>query len=1001
MVAQKERKQEEETKQQDLLDVIYNIRNKHQHEKRSSISDEKIKYWSKVDRNLIFALKEAESRFIEICNKNPEYLKLSEQELLNKLHSNILNFYSPEAFSPYIPLATKGPWIVTFHGGVVYDTGGYGMLGLGHNPEVVKNIISKDQAMANVMTASFSQLNFTKLIKEKIGLNKECPYSHFAFMNSGSEAVEVAARISDAHAKEMIKQGARHFGKKIKYISLEKSFHGRTYKAAQASNSSAKAYSQLASFSENKLETVIPNDIDDLRRVFNKASKDNVYFEMMFMEPVMGEGGAGVAISKEFYREVRKLTKENDTLLLVDSIQAGLRCNGVLSVVDYPELEKEEAPDFETFSKAINAGQYPVSVLALNQKSASFYKQGIYGNTMTGNPRGLDVAYSVLSSITPEVSNNIRSAGHEFKKELLKLQLEFPHIIKGVLGKGLLLSIQINEKYQVVGKDGLERKIRECGLNVIHSSGNRLRFTPWFLLNKGEIELMSNILSNVFKAIEKISISNNKVENSKKTVGKSSALQSFSPINNELIGTVPINTLSEYESTVNDLQEAFLEWKNVPAPKRGQIIREIGEEIRKQKDELGTLVTLETGKILEEGKGEIQEIIDVIDYAVGLSRQLCGNTMQSERADHRIFEQWHPLGVVGVITAFNFPAAVWGWNAMIAAVCGNAILWKPSEMTPLISVAMNNIAKSVMEKNGYKNIFGLVVDNSAELGKKIAEDKRISLVSATGSCEMGRSVAQVVAKRLGKSLLELGGNNAVVVMKDADLDLTIPSIVFGAVGTAGQRCTSTRRVLVQKGLKDKLVNQLISAYKQIKIGNPLEEGVLVGPLINSRSVEAYKNAITEAEKQGGKIVYGNEVLQNQESDFYVMPTIIEANKEMQIVKEETFAPILYVVEFEDLDEAIAIHNNVPQGLSSAIFTENLSSAEKFISATGSDCGIANVNIGTSGAEIGGAFGGEKDTGGGRESGSDSWKAYMRRQTNTINYGKKIALAQGIDFNIKK
>lgn len=484
-----------------------------------------------------------------------------------------------------------------------------------------------------------------------------------------------------------------------------------------------------------------------------------------------------------------------------------------------------------------------------------------------------------------------------------------------------------------------------------------------------------------------------------KSYGEGTTLKSFSPIDGRELGIVPVTKDSEYDIVVEELSQEYLRWKNLPAPQRGQIIREIGEEIRKSKDELGEIISLETGKILEEGKGEIQEIIDVIDYAVGLSRQLCGNVMKSERVDHRMLEQWHPLGIVGVITAFNFPAAVWGWNALIAAVCGNVILWKPSEITPLISLAINNIARKVTAEHGYPGVFGLVIGEGI-LGQKMTQDSRIPLISATGSCKMGSTVAQAVGKRLGKTLLELGGNNAVIVMDDADLNLAVPSIVFGAVGTAGQRCTSTRRVIVQKGIKKTLVEKLLNAYKQIVVGDPLNSKTLVGPLINAKAVESYLTAVKKIKEQGGEILTGGNLIEDLPSSFYVEPTIVLASKEMEIVKEETFAPILYIQEVENLSEAIELNNSVPQGLSSAIFTESLKNSEIFISEAGSDCGIANVNIGTSGAEIGGAFGGEKDTGGGRESGSDSWKSYMRRQTTTINYSDKLPLAQGIKFEIK-
>jgi aldehyde dehydrogenase (NAD+) len=403
------------------------------------------------------------------------------------------------------------------------------------------------------------------------------------------------------------------------------------------------------------------------------------------------------------------------------------------------------------------------------------------------------------------------------------------------------------------------------------------------------------------------------------------------------------------------------------------------------------------GKTLGEGEGEIQEAIDIADFAVGLSRQLYGKTMHSERPNHRMYEQWHPLGPVGVITAFNFPAAVWAWNAMIAAVCGDVLIWKPSELTPLTAIAVNNICRSVAAKHGFEGIFSLVVGNGPALGQQLAADRRIPLVSATGSCAMGRSVARTVGERLGRSILELGGNNAVIVLADADMKLVTSGILFGAVGTAGQRCTSIRRVLVERSVADSLVERLVAAYKQVRIGNPLEKGTLMGPLVHRRAVKAYEQALSRVKAEGGEIVYGGRVLTGMPSDLYVEPTIVRAHKGMALLQEETFAPILYVVPVDGVEEAIEINNAVPQGLSSSIFTRNFKAAERFLSHAGSDCGIANVNIGTSGAEIGGAFGGEKETGGGREAGSDSWKQYMRRQTCTLNYGDDMPLAQGIVF----
>lgn len=474
-------------------------------------------------------------------------------------------------------------------------------------------------------------------------------------------------------------------------------------------------------------------------------------------------------------------------------------------------------------------------------------------------------------------------------------------------------------------------------------------------------------------------------------------LKSFSPIDSSLIGEVSVATDADYERVVKEAHVAFLEWRKVPAPQRGEIVRQVGVALRENKDALAELVTLETGKILAEGAGEVQEAIDIADFAVGLSRQLYGKMMHSERRTHRMYEQWHPIGPVGVITAFNFPAAVWAWNAMIGAVCGDTIIWKPSEHTPVTAIAVNNICRQIAELNGHAGIFNLIVSKGPELGKRIAQDRRIPLVSATGSTAMGRSVATSVAERLGKSILELGGNNAVIVLKDADLPLAVRGILFGAVGTAGQRCTSIRRVLVEESIAEKLKALLIAAYKQVKIGDPRKGGVLMGPLINDRAVKMYESAVKRVASEGGKTIYGGKILSGMPSGNYVEPTIVEANKNMALLCEETFAPILYIVPVKDLSEAIEINNNVPQGLSSAIFTANLKSAESFLSHSGSDCGIANVNIGTSGAEIGGAFGGEKDTGGGREAGSDSWKQYMRRQTTTINYGDEMPLAQGIKF----
>ncbi|MBP9838632.1 MAG: aldehyde dehydrogenase family protein [Proteobacteria bacterium] len=475
-------------------------------------------------------------------------------------------------------------------------------------------------------------------------------------------------------------------------------------------------------------------------------------------------------------------------------------------------------------------------------------------------------------------------------------------------------------------------------------------------------------------------------------------LKSFSPIDNQLLATISVTTKEQYEIVVRNSTTCFKELAQLPAPKRGEIVRQIGEELRKHKKDLGTLVSLETGKILSEGEGEIQEAIDIADFAVGLSRQLYGKSMHSERKQHRMYEQWQPLGNVGIITAFNFPVAVWAWNAMIAAVCGNSTIWKPSEIAPLSALATIKICAKVAKENGFPALFNLIIGDNPELGKMMAEDQRLPLISATGSCRMGKEVAQTVAKRLGRSLLELGGNNAIILLADANQDLALRAILFGAVGTAGQRCTTTRRLLIEKSITDSFLEKLKTAYTKIRIGNPLEKGVLMGPLIHQGAVESYKKAIEQAKKEKAEIVYGGNVLTNQASPLYVEPTIIKANKNLSLLKEETFAPILYVVSIDSLDEAIELNNDVPQGLSSAIFTKNIQASEKFLSALGSDCGIANVNIGTSGAEIGGAFGGEKETGGGRESGSDSWKAYMRRQTTTINWSNELPLAQGVSFD---
>jgi aldehyde dehydrogenase (NAD+) len=445
-------------------------------------------------------------------------------------------------------------------------------------------------------------------------------------------------------------------------------------------------------------------------------------------------------------------------------------------------------------------------------------------------------------------------------------------------------------------------------------------------------------------------------------------------------------------------QQAAAAWREIPAPKRGETVRLLGEELRRHKSDLGTLVSLENGKILAEGLGEVQEMIDIADFAVGQSRMLYGLSMHSERPRHRMSEQWHPLGVVGIITAFNFPVAVWAWNALLGAICGNACVWKPSPKTPLTALAVQRICNRVMEAAGLPAVFQVFVDSGAALATRMVEDPRVALISFTGSTPVGRQVGERVAARLGKSLLELGGNNAVIVDETANLDLAVPSIVFGAVGTAGQRCTSTRRVIAHKAIAAELERRLVHAYRQVRVGDPLESGTLMGPLIDARAVENYQSALTKAREAGGELLFGGNVIKGPGN--FVEPAIVRARNDWPIVQAETFAPVLYLIPVDSLAEAIAAQNASAHGLSSAIFTDRLQSAEAFLSSAGSDCGIANVNLGTSGAEIGGAFGGEKDTGGGRESGSDAWKAYMRRQTNTINWSRELPLAQGIEFKVE-
>ena len=473
-------------------------------------------------------------------------------------------------------------------------------------------------------------------------------------------------------------------------------------------------------------------------------------------------------------------------------------------------------------------------------------------------------------------------------------------------------------------------------------------------------------------------------------------LSKHNPATGEELARVQLAAEEDYDEVLWHATQTFERWRLVPAPLRGQIVREIGEELRRAKDDLGTLVTLETGKILAEGQGEVQEMIDIADFACGLSRQLHGLTMPSERPGHRMFEQWHPLGIIGVISAFNFPAAVWSWNAVLALVCGDTVVWKPSLKTPLTAIAVQRLCERVLTRHGWRGVLNLVIGADDTVGQRLIADRRVPLVSATGSTRMGRHVAQVVAARLGRTLLELGGNNGVVVMDDADPDLVVRAVLFGAVGTAGQRCTSIRRLFLQRGIAPQVTGKLIDAYRQIRVGNPLDPATLMGPLIDRAAVDNMMRGIAEAEEQGGEILTGGGQL-NTGAGCFVEPTIVRAHPAMAILKDELFAPVLYLIEFDRIEEALAWHNAVPQGLSSAMFTGSLVSAETFLSPRGSDCGIANINIGTSGAEIGGAFGGEKDTGGGRESGSDAWKAYMRRQTVTLNSSGALPLAQGIQF----
>ncbi len=479
---------------------------------------------------------------------------------------------------------------------------------------------------------------------------------------------------------------------------------------------------------------------------------------------------------------------------------------------------------------------------------------------------------------------------------------------------------------------------------------------------------------------------------------------SFSPIDGSEIAKVKNAGTADYEEIMKKAGEAFQIWKSVPAPRRGEVVRQIGLALREAKKDLGYLVSLEMGKIYQEGMGEVQEMIDICDFALGQSRQLYGFTMQSERPQHRMYDQYHPLGIVGIITAFNFPVAVWAWNAMLAAVAGDVVVWKPSSKTPLTAIATQNIIAGVLKENGVpEGVFNLIIAKSGVVGDNFAADHRIPLFSVTGSTAVGKRISGIVGKRLGRTIMELGGNNAIIISETADLDMSIPAIVFGSVGTTGQRCTSTRRLIINEKIYEEVKERLVKAYRQVatRIGNPLDENILVGPMIDKSGVSLFTDAIQAVKDSGGKVIFGGEVLSGPgyENGTYVVPALAEAENHFKIVQEETFAPLLYLIKYTTIEEAVAINNNVPQGLSSAIFTLNLKEAEIFLSGMGSDCGIANVNIGTSGAEIGGAFGGEKDTGGGRESGSDAWKAYMRRQTNTINYSSQLPLAQGIKFDI--
>jgi len=545
-----------------------------------------------------------------------------------------------------------------------------------------------------------------------------------------------------------------------------------------------------------------------------------------------------------------------------------------------------------------------------------------------------------------------------------------------------------------------------CNILIINANdfagGDRLIINALKILPLAKVTIMGLNIPDILNRLH-INDINDAISTGNVWISDEDAIISSvtSPVNGKKIASVKMASQRGYDQAIEQAGKAFLQWRNIPAPKRGEIVREIGNELRRYKEDLGTLVSYEMGKSLQEGYGEVQEMIDIADFAVGLSRQLHGLTMHSERPQHRMYEQYHPLGIVGIISAFNFPVAVWSWNAMLAWVCGNVCVWKPSEKTPLTAIACQHIVQEVFKKYKVEEGVSCLVIGGRDIGELMANDKRIPLVSATGSTRMGKAVGTAVAGRLGKSLLELGGNNAIIITENADLDMALVGAVFGAVGTAGQRCTSTRRLIIHESVYEKFKQKLVSAYGQIRIGNPLDENNHMGPLIDHDAVKLYLDAIEKCKAEGGRFVVEGGKLQGEQyaSGCYVKPSVVEVENHYNIVQHETFAPLLYLIKYNTLDEAINLQNSVPQGLSSSIMTGNLREAEQFLSSAGSDCGIANVNIGTSGAEIGGAFGGEKETGGGRESGSDAWKVYMRRQTNTINYSKTLPLAQGIKFDL--